>query len=419
MTSWPTTRLRYVADLNPRIPAELATDADRTVSFVPMEGVGEDGRLSLESTKTVEEAKAGYSYFADGDVLMAKVTPCFENGKSAIAQGLLGGQGFGTTELTVLRPRPEATSPRYLHYFLQSEAFRQEGTASMLGAGGLKRIPDVFVRDFKCAWPPLGEQERIANFLDEKTARIDALIAEKRRLIDLVNQTVWNEVSQAVSLGIAGAPTKRTDMDWCPVTPKHWEVLLLRRLFVRMEYGLSESMNPNGAIGVIRMGNVGDGRVDTSDLKFVDHAPAELLLKDGDLLYNRTNSLAQVAKVGLLKQSSGLPLTFASYLVRLVPNERACPAYLNYLLNSPDVLAIARSLALPSIGQANLNPSRYGYIRVPLPPVGEQREIVEHLDTRRGELDLLSVHAAQHVELLQEYRSSLISAGVTGTLSVS
>lgn len=179
--NWPTTRLRYVADLNPGIRADLLQAPDVEVSFLPMDAIGEDGTLDLSRNRAVAEVRNGYSYFEEGDVAFAKVTPCFENGKGALMRGLELGAGFGTTEITVLRPK-EGTEPRFLKYVLRSEQFRQNGVGAMTGAGGLKRVPDDFTRDFKTPWPTPDEQERIANFLDEQTARIDALIAEKERL---------------------------------------------------------------------------------------------------------------------------------------------------------------------------------------------------------------------------------------------
>ena len=143
--TWVNTRLRYVAELNPSVRADLLADQAKEVSFLPMEAVGEDGSLDLTRTKPVADVRNGYSYFEDGDVTFAKVTPCFENGKGAVMAGLTEGAGFGTTELTVLRPRP-GTDARFLRYFLSSAAFMADAAGAMTGAGGLKRVPDWYVR---------------------------------------------------------------------------------------------------------------------------------------------------------------------------------------------------------------------------------------------------------------------------------
>jgi type I restriction enzyme S subunit len=98
-------RLRYAADLNPSVRADLLEAQETEVSFLPMEDIGEDGTILLGRTRPVAEVRNGYTYFEDGDVAFAKVTPCFENGKGALMRDLEGGAGFGTSELTVLRPK--------------------------------------------------------------------------------------------------------------------------------------------------------------------------------------------------------------------------------------------------------------------------------------------------------------------------
>ncbi|NLE57272.1 MAG: restriction endonuclease subunit S, partial [Planctomycetes bacterium] len=113
-----------------------------------MEAVHEYGGLTLDQTRPLAEVATGYTYFRDGDVLAAKITPCFENGKGSIADGLVNGIGFGTTELHVLRPWAELDR-RFLFYATISHPFRHLGAAEMYGAGGQKRVPDDFIRDFR------------------------------------------------------------------------------------------------------------------------------------------------------------------------------------------------------------------------------------------------------------------------------
>lgn len=206
VSGWPVTRLRYVAELNPVVRQELLQAPETEVSFLPMEAIGEDGCLNLERTRPVTDVRNGYSYFEDGDVAFAKVTPCFENGKGALMSGLEGAAGFGTTELTVLRPK-QGTVPRFLHYVVQSSLFRRCGAAAMTGAGGLKRVPDEFTRDFTTPWPSFVEQTRIANFLDEQTARIDVLREHCRKHITLLREYRASLISAAV--------TGQLDIDNC------------------------------------------------------------------------------------------------------------------------------------------------------------------------------------------------------------
>ena len=151
---WEVKRLRFVATLNPSKSELAKLDRGTAVSFLPMEAVGDDGTLALDKEKTIGELETGYTYFRDGDVTMAKITPCYENGKGALMRGLTNGIGFGTTELIVARPVPSQTTGTYLHYLFISPDFRSIGESHMYGAGGQKRVPDAFVRNFATSLPP-------------------------------------------------------------------------------------------------------------------------------------------------------------------------------------------------------------------------------------------------------------------------
>lgn len=193
---WQVKRLRYIVNLNPTVKKDLMHDAD--VSFLPMEAIGTDGSINLKKTRTVADVRNGYSYFEDGDVAFAKVTPCFENGKGAVMRGLVGGIGFGTTELTVLRPNPDI-DVNFINYLLQSDRFRLLGAGAMTGAGGLKRVPDEFTRNFEAPCPIFTEQELIANYLMNKTARIDNMIAKSERSIELLKERRSALITAAVT----------------------------------------------------------------------------------------------------------------------------------------------------------------------------------------------------------------------------
>jgi type I restriction enzyme S subunit len=130
-----TTRLRYIATLNPSVPNRMRARSEQDLSFVPMEAIGEDWSVDLSRTRPIADLLSGYSYFEDGDIVVAKVTPCFENGKAAIMEGLTDGVGFGTTEVTVVRPS-SSVNTRFLFYVLNENRFKQLGVSEMTGAGG-------------------------------------------------------------------------------------------------------------------------------------------------------------------------------------------------------------------------------------------------------------------------------------------
>ena len=164
--------LSDLAEVNPRSPSP--TDGE-TVSFVAMADVSESGVIdNVELRKT----STGYTPFAVGDVLVAKITPCFENGKGAHVQGLPTRCGLGSTEFHVLRPR-STTSDRYLYHLTRTSQFRLRGEGLMSGSAGQRRVPTEFFSRYAVRLPPLEEQRWIAEILDT----IDETIQATERVI--------------------------------------------------------------------------------------------------------------------------------------------------------------------------------------------------------------------------------------------
>jgi type I restriction enzyme S subunit len=160
---WYLCRLRFVCELNPSKQELRFLSDDITVSFLPMESIGDDGYIKLDQQKQLSDVLQGYTFFMNDDVAIAKITPCFENGKGAVMRNLYNGIGFGTTELIVARPIPEKVASEYLHYIFLSPIFRKLGEGFMYGAGGQKRVPDDFVRNFTLGVPSIAEQKKIVG----------------------------------------------------------------------------------------------------------------------------------------------------------------------------------------------------------------------------------------------------------------
>lgn len=183
---WPTKRLRFLV--------KTITSDDRTppswvdeIAFLAMDAIGTHGSLDLSVTRRIDDVRSGYTKLANGDVVVAKITPCFENGKGALIQGMAGGVGFGTTELHVLKPGPDLDG-RYLYYVTVDPRFRKLGEEWMFGAAGQQRVPEDFVRDYRVAVPPLSQQRAIAEYLDRETTRLDSLVAETSGLLNLLSE---------------------------------------------------------------------------------------------------------------------------------------------------------------------------------------------------------------------------------------
>ena len=412
---WDRRRLRFDAQFNP-MKSGLSISDETEISFVPMEAVGEYGGLQLDQTRPLGEVYAGYTYFADGDLCIAKITPCFENGKGALAAGLANGIGFGTTELHVVRPA-ETLDARYLFYISMASDFRSFGASEMLGAGGQKRVPEAFLKDWRAPLPPLKTQKRIAAFLDAKTAQIDALIASKHSLLERLAEKRQAVVTQGVTKGLnPAAQMKDSGIDWLGQIPAHWNVWPLKRVISTSTYGVSASLEPTGNVAILRMGNLQNGELDFADLRYLDEVDAGLLLEPRDVVFNRTNSLDLVGKAAIYRGNYDGQLSLASYLVLFRFDDRYDPEFANYVMSADVLMALGRTLALPSIGQANLNPNRYAAIEFPVPPMDEQIEIAAHI---AGHLALLSEAEGQitaSIAKLAEYRSALITSAVSGQI---
>lgn len=421
--NWPSTRLRYVADLNPSVRPDLLEAQDTEVSFLPMEAIGEDGSVNLERVRPVAEVRNGYSYFEDGDVAFAKVTPCFENGKGALMRGLQHGAGFGTSELTVLRPKSGTYGP-FLNYVVQSVQFRQHGAGAMTGAGGLKRVPDDFTRDFKTPWPPLVEQQRIANFLDEQTARIDALIAEKEVLLGTLREHQYSYFSRLMTRGLDGAaPLKSTPYPEVGDIPTHWSVKRLKFLGeVRSGVAKGKDHGERDVVSLpyLRVANVQDGYVDLTEVLEIEvgtHEVERYRLQKGDVLMNEGGDNDKLGR-GTVWQGQIDPCVHQNHVfaVRLFDVEladwvarfTATDAARSYFF-----LRSKQSTNLASINQTNVRE-----LPVPMPPREERQAILREIERASKAGAVLASHVEAHIALLREYRSSLISAAVTGQLDM-
>jgi len=170
---WGVKKLKFVAAINPsRDSHKLDENADSVV-FLPMEAVGEDGSFRQDTFKALADVQSGYTYFEQDDVLLAKITPCFENGKATVLTNLITPVGFGSTEFHVIRPQQDLTISRFLFYTVKSELFLRLGEGVMVGSAGQKRVPTDFLTEFPLPVPSVEEQEAIVRFLDDKTDQLD------------------------------------------------------------------------------------------------------------------------------------------------------------------------------------------------------------------------------------------------------
>lgn len=182
---WGMSSLGEICEINPKKSQDARLTNGLLVSFVPMPSVSESGDIDATQVKPYDEVKTGFTYFAENDVLFAKITPCMENGKGAIATGLYNGIGFGSTEFHVLRPAKETATPRWIYTLTVFPQFRIDAASNMTGSAGQRRVPASFLENYRVSVPPLELQNRFAAFVtevDKSKFRIQKSLSTSRKL---------------------------------------------------------------------------------------------------------------------------------------------------------------------------------------------------------------------------------------------
>ena len=307
----------------------------------------------------------------------------------------------------------------YFHAAIRSKTyvpfFAQASDGVRIGQWDLSRAR---MREIPFLLPPFLEQAAIVRYLDHVDRRIRRYVTAKRKLIALLEEEKQAVVSQAVTRGLdPNVRLKPSGVERLGDVPEHWDVGPVKRAFLSMDYGISESASDSGTIRLLTMGHLKDGQVMVPDDGCVDFVAPHLLLEEGDLLFNRTNSQELVGKVGLFVGHDS-PVTFASYLVRMRPHPSHEPEYLNLALNGASFMSRARREAIPSLHQSNLNPTRFGRIHIALPSKEEQCAILCALRKETASLRAAIARARRQIKLIEEYRTRLIADVVTGKLDV-
>ncbi|CCI05905.1 restriction endonuclease subunit S [Microcystis aeruginosa] len=180
---WKIVQLQDIAEINPKLPY---TDLDDslTVSFLPMASVEEvSGKYDLSQTRLYGEVKKGYTAFINGDIIFAKITPCMENGKIAIVENLQNGIGFGSTEFHVSRIKL-GLNKRYLFYYFTQASFKREARRNMTGSAGQLRVPKKYFESVEIPLPPLPEQHRIVEKIEELFSELDNGVASLKKALE-------------------------------------------------------------------------------------------------------------------------------------------------------------------------------------------------------------------------------------------
>lgn len=353
--------LADVADINPTLPAKPG-ESD-LVSFVGMSDL--DAQLATTPNvqhRPFEEVSKGYTPLANGDLLVAKITPCFQNGKIGQAT-FTTDYGAGSTEFHVLRPKPGVIDDRYLLHFLRQPWIRIAGEKRMTGSGGQRRVPVAFLANVNVPLPPLVEQRRIAEILD----RADALRAKRRQAIAKLDS-----LTQSIFIDMFGIPTPGRST---------WPLGKVGDMLTSANYGTGKKAGSTGSFPVLRMGNITAwGEIDMTDLKYMDLADPEVpkyTVRRGDVLFNRTNSAELVGKTAIYRATDAV--AFAGYLIRLRVNESNDPEYLAAFMNTSFTKTKLKAMCKSIVGMANINATEVQGITIPLPPLEMQQKFADRI----------------------------------------
>jgi type I restriction enzyme S subunit len=298
----------------------------------------------------------------------------------------------------------------------------------MYGAGGQKRVPDSFVRDFASFLPPVGEQSAIATFLDRETAKIDALIAEQQRLIELLQEKRQAVISHAVTKGLnPDAPMKDSGVEWLGEVPEHWIITRLGRISTSrcdgpFGSGLKSEHYVQSGVLVVRLQNIKSSGYDSAVSAFIDNRYYSEHLGDhdvepGDLLIaGLGDDNNYVGRACVAPDDMGSAMVKADCFRYRLASEIAAPGFIASSLNASATFH-AGTLSSGST-RSRIPLSVMATREIALPPLEEQIQIISSIKSKLSEIDQLQGEAEAATVLLQERRSALISAAVIGQIDV-
>jgi type I restriction enzyme, S subunit len=406
--TWRSQRARFACVINPSKSEVAGLDVSTEVSFLPMELIGEDGSLDLSEPRQLKQVLQGFTYFRDHDVIVAKITPCFENGKGALAQGLRNGIGFGTTELHVMRPKAQVDE-RFLFYITRSSWFRDAGEQMMFGAAGQKRVPEDFIKDFLLPLPGKDQQRCIAAWLDGKLERLDELVRKKERQLALLAEKRQALISHATTHGLnPNAPTKPSGISWIGDVPNHWRVVRLRD-YVSYEKGRNAAEYTQEFVAAhegehpVYSGQTGNEGV----LGLIDRFDYDIPV---GIVVTTVGARAMTSRLVrgrfCLSQNCALLRTKNTQLDA------------EFLFNSLQPLLRYEAGRISMIMQPSLRFEDMHEYRLAVPPLDEQLSIVRCITRHVGSSVAASAKLTEQISKLREYRQVLITVAVTGQIEV-
>ena len=384
-TAWLTKTLAEVCQIRPpKSEARIRLSDEDMVSFVPMEDLGIGCKfLTPKQVKPLASVIGGYTYFAEGDVLLAKITPCFENGKLGIAAALRNGIGFGSSEYVVFRPN-SCLDSNWLYYSLSRQSFLKQGVQRMSGAVGHKRVPNEFIEACPIPVPPLPEQKRVVAILDEAFNGIGTAVANAEKNLATA-RVLFDSYLKALFFRRGERWVERRLGDLC-------ENLDSRRIPITKSGRLEGETPYYGASGIV---DYVSGHLFDEDVL--------LISEDGANLLARTYPIA-------FSVSGKSWVNNHAHVVRFSRFETQ--KLVEFYLNSISLAAYVSGMAQPKLNQKSLNA-----IIVPVPPIAEQAGIVGAIERLQAGVERVQKVYSQKLARLAELKKSILQKAFTGGLA--
>ena len=389
-----------------------------------------DGRWQIEepALRTLSESDVSAALLTEGDLLLTKSSgSSLHIGKTCLVDANVASMKCCYSNFMQRLRTKSSFTPKLAWYVLNNDLARLQFDLLSNSTTGLANLNATVIGQIALPIPPLSEQALIATFLDRETAKIDALIAEQQRLIELLQEKRQAVISHAVTKGLnPDARMKDSGIEWLGEVPEHWGVMAVRRLLWRVEQGWSPECfaHPaeNEEWGIVKAGCVNRGVFNENDNKALPDSLAplpEYEIQAGDLLMSRASGSPELVGSTAYVEQVRPRLMLSDKIFRLHPTSIMTHRYFALLFNAPLMRRqIERAISGAEGLANNLPQSALKSFFCVVPPVEEQHAIESYVSFRLTEFSLLSGEAHHAITLLQERRSALISAAVTGQIDV-
>jgi len=407
---WEIKRIKYVAEFEPKCNMNELNN-DSIVTYLPMECL-KNGYFEKRE-RNLGDLPTSLTHFQENDIVMAKVTPCFENGNIAIMQKLQSGFGLGSSELFVLRCK--TVNIHYLFWWLQNRGFVSQACSTMTGTGGLKRVSPYFIKNCTMHMPPEIEQVRISNFLYAQCEELDNVHKKTCASIEEYKKLKQAVITQAVTKGIRGSrELKDSGIEWIGEIPVEWEERRIKTLFnLRKERNFSPLEEVNLISLYTDLGVVQHSELEKTTGNKASNADRYKTVYRDDIVVNII-----LCWMGAIGRSEYNGVTSPAYDVYIPRNEVLSKFYHYYFRTkgfSGD--CYKRGKGIMAMRWRTYS-DQFRDIRVVYPSLEEQREIVNYLDQKCAAIDELIAKKEQYLSEIENYKKSLIYEYVTGNKEV-